>query len=161
MFSVSRGDREPGKRECSRWEEAACPRPWGCRAWLALGPASCPARLLCIGITAPTSPGVASRHRLRHPVLPGLHLPDPAAPPWAAWSTRVGTVRVIPMVASVGSFLGFLTAAFLVIYPEVSEEAKEEQKGHLPQPLGEGRRAAAPRKPTVLKLSRKEWPAGR
>ncbi|XP_037659563.1 solute carrier family 45 member 4 isoform X2 [Choloepus didactylus] len=61
----------------------------------------------------------------------------------------VGTVRVIPMVASVGSFLGFLTATFLVIYPDVSEEAKEEQKGLSSQPTGD-------EKPTVLKLSRKE-----
>lgn len=58
------------------------------------------------------------------------------------------------MVASVGSFLGFLTAAFLVIYPEVSEEAKEEQKGLSSQPLGEG--ASGAEKPTVLKLSLKE-----
>lgn len=29
----------------------------------------------------------------------------------------VGSVRVIPIVASVGSLLGFLTACFLVIYP--------------------------------------------
>lgn len=29
----------------------------------------------------------------------------------------VGSVRVIPMVASGGSLLGFLTACFLVIYP--------------------------------------------
>lgn len=29
----------------------------------------------------------------------------------------VGSVRVIPIVASGGSFLGFLTACFLVIYP--------------------------------------------
>ena len=71
----------------------------------------------------------------------------------------VGTVRVIPMVASVGSFLGFLTAAFLVIYPEVSEEAKEEQKGLSSQPLGEGASGSA-EKPTVLKLSRKEAPQG-
>ncbi|OWK04430.1 hypothetical protein Celaphus_00016164 [Cervus elaphus hippelaphus] len=71
----------------------------------------------------------------------------------------VGTVRVIPMVASVGSFLGFLTAAFLVIYPEVSEEAKEEQKGLSSQPLGEGASGSA-EKPMVLKLSRKEGPQG-
>ncbi|XP_037022519.2 solute carrier family 45 member 4 [Artibeus jamaicensis] len=64
----------------------------------------------------------------------------------------VGTVRVIPIVASVGSFLGFLTATFLVIYPEVSEEAKEEQKGLSSQPTGEG----SGEKPTVLRLSRKE-----
>uniref|UniRef100_H3DM08 Solute carrier family 45 member 4 n=1 Tax=Tetraodon nigroviridis TaxID=99883 RepID=H3DM08_TETNG len=31
----------------------------------------------------------------------------------------VGSVRVIPAVASGGSFLGFLTACFLVIYPDV------------------------------------------
>ncbi|XP_047277967.1 solute carrier family 45 member 4 isoform X11 [Homo sapiens] len=68
----------------------------------------------------------------------------------------VGTVRVIPMVASVGSFLGFLTATFLVIYPNVSEEAKEEQKG-LSSPLaGEGRAGGNSEKPTVLKLTRKE-----
>lgn len=29
----------------------------------------------------------------------------------------VGSVRVIPMVASGGSLLGFFTASFLVIYP--------------------------------------------
>lgn len=68
----------------------------------------------------------------------------------------VGSVRVIPMVASVGSFLGFLTATFLVIYPEVSEEAKEEQKGLSSQPLGEG----SSEKPTVLRLSRKGGPKG-
>ncbi|XP_052603951.1 solute carrier family 45 member 4 [Peromyscus californicus insignis] len=67
----------------------------------------------------------------------------------------VQTVRVIPMVASVGSFLGFLTATFLVIYPEVSEEAKEEQKGLSSGPAGEGEAEAASEKPTVLKLSRK------
>lgn len=59
----------------------------------------------------------------------------------------VGTVRVIPVVASVGSFLGFLTATFLVIYPEVNEEPKEEQKGLGPPEPAE--------KPTVLKLTRK------
>jgi solute carrier family 45 protein 1/2/4 len=60
------------------------------------------------------------------------------------------------MVASVGSFLGFLTATFLVIYPEVSEEAKEEQKGLSSQPAGEGGGRRGSEKPTVLKLSRKE-----
>lgn len=64
----------------------------------------------------------------------------------------VGTVRVIPVVASVGSFLGFLTATFLVIYPEVSEEAKEEHKGLSSQPSGGG----GGEKPTVLRLSRRE-----
>ncbi|KAJ7398076.1 Solute carrier family 45 member 4 [Pitangus sulphuratus] len=65
----------------------------------------------------------------------------------------VGTVRVIPMVASVGSFLGFLTATFLVIYPEVNEEPKEEQKGLGPPEAAEGGGGAE--KPTVLKLTRK------
>lgn len=68
----------------------------------------------------------------------------------------VGTVRVIPMVASVGSFLGFLSATFLVIYPEVSEEAKDEQKGLSAPPPGED----SGEKPTVLRLSRKEGPQG-
>ncbi|KAM6350121.1 solute carrier family 45 member 4 [Podargus strigoides] len=62
----------------------------------------------------------------------------------------VGTVRVIPMVASVGSFLGFLTATFLVIYPEVNEEPKEEQKG-----LGPPETSGGAEKPTVLKLTHK------
>ncbi|XP_015342014.1 solute carrier family 45 member 4 isoform X1 [Marmota marmota marmota] len=68
----------------------------------------------------------------------------------------VGTVRVIPVVASVGSFLGFLTATFLVIYPEVSEEAKDEQKVLSSQPALEGEGRGDSEKPTVLKLSRKE-----
>lgn len=38
----------------------------------------------------------------------------------------VGTVRVIPMLASGGSLLGFFTAAFLVIYPDPPEEDDEE-----------------------------------
>ncbi|NXE54339.1 S45A4 protein, partial [Dromaius novaehollandiae] len=66
----------------------------------------------------------------------------------------VGTVRVIPMVASVGSFLGFLTATFLVIYPEVNEEPKEEQKGLGPPETAESNSTNA-EKPTVLKLTRK------
>ncbi|XP_029779269.1 solute carrier family 45 member 4 [Suricata suricatta] len=67
----------------------------------------------------------------------------------------VGTVRVIPMVASVGSFLGFLTATFLVIYPDVSDEAKEEQRGLSAQPSGDSGGSGG-EKPTLLRLSRKE-----
>lgn len=67
----------------------------------------------------------------------------------------VGTVRVIPMVASVGSFLGFLTATFLVIYPDVSESPKEEQKGLAPPEAPVGNHLNG-EKPTVLKLSPKE-----
>uniref|UniRef100_A0A3Q3LR55 Solute carrier family 45 member 4b n=1 Tax=Mastacembelus armatus TaxID=205130 RepID=A0A3Q3LR55_9TELE len=38
----------------------------------------------------------------------------------------VGSVRVIPMVASGGSFLGFLTACFLVIYPDVERSSADQ-----------------------------------
>ncbi|XP_030637439.1 solute carrier family 45 member 4 isoform X2 [Chanos chanos] len=38
----------------------------------------------------------------------------------------VGSVRVIPMVASGGSFLGFLTAVFLIIYPATPEEEDDD-----------------------------------
>ncbi|XP_017327873.1 solute carrier family 45 member 4 [Ictalurus punctatus] len=40
----------------------------------------------------------------------------------------VGSVRVIPMVASGGSFIGFLTAAFLVTYPDTSEDDDDEDE---------------------------------
>ncbi|KAL2083903.1 hypothetical protein ACEWY4_019421 [Coilia grayii] len=40
----------------------------------------------------------------------------------------VGTVRVIPMLASGGSLLGFLAATFLVIYPDLPEEEEEEEE---------------------------------
>uniref|UniRef100_A0A3B4Z307 Solute carrier family 45 member 4-like n=1 Tax=Stegastes partitus TaxID=144197 RepID=A0A3B4Z307_9TELE len=40
----------------------------------------------------------------------------------------VGSVRVIPIVASVGSFLGFLTACFLVIYPDVDPDSSEQEQ---------------------------------
>ncbi|KAM7176128.1 solute carrier family 45 member 4 isoform 1-T1 [Macrochelys suwanniensis] len=66
----------------------------------------------------------------------------------------VGTVQVIPMVASVGSFLGFLTATFLVIYPDVTEDPKEEQKGLSPPETTENNSVDA-QKPTAIKLSRK------
>jgi len=39
----------------------------------------------------------------------------------------VGSVRVIPMVASGGSFLGFLAACFLVIYPEAEASSSEQE----------------------------------
>nr|XP_040021960.1 solute carrier family 45 member 4-like isoform X2 [Gasterosteus aculeatus aculeatus] len=41
----------------------------------------------------------------------------------------VGSVRVIPAVASGGSFLGFLTACFLVIYPDVEPSGSEQDLG--------------------------------
>lgn len=40
----------------------------------------------------------------------------------------VGSVRVIPAVASGGSFLGFLTACFLVIYPDVEPTSSEQDQ---------------------------------
>ncbi|KAM5158178.1 solute carrier family 45 member 4 [Mantella aurantiaca] len=64
----------------------------------------------------------------------------------------VGTVRVIPLVASIGSFLGFLTATFLVIYPEVSEENKEDPKRPANGTIANGVDAE---KPLVLQLSPK------
>lgn len=39
----------------------------------------------------------------------------------------VGTVRVVPMVASGGSFLACLAAAFLVIYPDTSDDDEEDE----------------------------------
>lgn len=38
-------------------------------------------------------------------------------------------MRVIPVVACGGSFLGFLTACFLVIYPDVEENSSEKDQG--------------------------------
>lgn len=40
----------------------------------------------------------------------------------------VGSVRVIPALASGGSFLGFLTACFLVIYPDVEATSSEQDQ---------------------------------
>ncbi|XP_030645099.1 solute carrier family 45 member 4 [Chanos chanos] len=65
----------------------------------------------------------------------------------------VGTVRVIPMVASGSSFLGFLTACFLVIYPTSHAEAetsKSEQTKALTAAEG-----GVTEKPSFLKLTRK------
>lgn len=43
----------------------------------------------------------------------------------------VGSVRVIPMMASGGSFLGFLTSTFLVIYPDSSTPTTtQDQDGY-------------------------------
>ncbi|KTG40833.1 hypothetical protein cypCar_00012509, partial [Cyprinus carpio] len=61
----------------------------------------------------------------------------------------VGSVRVIPMVASGGSFLGFLAACFLVIYPGSSGEA--EQTRELTPPNNN----SVTEKPSFLKLTRK------
>eukprot|EP00066_Takifugu_rubripes_P014710 XP_011603976.1 PREDICTED: solute carrier family 45 member 4-like [Takifugu rubripes] len=47
----------------------------------------------------------------------------------------VGSVRVIPAVASGGSFLGFLAACFLVIYPDVDPTSSEQDQGSEDLPL--------------------------
>ncbi|XP_034410006.1 solute carrier family 45 member 4-like [Cyclopterus lumpus] len=46
----------------------------------------------------------------------------------------VGSVRVIPAVASGGSFLGFLTACFLVIYPDEAPISSEQDLGPVAVP---------------------------
>lgn len=40
----------------------------------------------------------------------------------------VGSVRVIPIVASGGSFLGFLAACFLLIYPDLEPSSSEQDE---------------------------------
>ncbi|XP_069032831.1 solute carrier family 45 member 4-like [Embiotoca jacksoni] len=75
----------------------------------------------------------------------------------------VGSVRVIPMVASGGSLLGFFTAFFLVIYPTPNhgegESAKASEKRALTKvenPNGnEGAVTVAKEKPSFLKLTKK------
>ncbi|XP_076865969.1 LOW QUALITY PROTEIN: solute carrier family 45 member 4 [Brachyhypopomus gauderio] len=67
----------------------------------------------------------------------------------------VGSVRVIPVVASGGSFLGFLTSCFLVIYPGEGEGSKGDQP-KAPTSSGDGQGERTPvEKPSVLKLTRK------
>lgn len=66
----------------------------------------------------------------------------------------VGSVRVIPMVASGGSFLGFLTACFLVIYPGDSDGEKSEQKKALTN-SNNAENDTSTEKLSVLKLTRK------
>lgn len=39
----------------------------------------------------------------------------------------IGSVRVVPVVASAGSFAGFLTACFLVIYPDIDPSSSVER----------------------------------
>ncbi|KAM8884304.1 solute carrier family 45 member 4-like [Synchiropus picturatus] len=71
----------------------------------------------------------------------------------------VGSVRVIPIVASGGSLLGFLTACFLVIYPAPNNgEVKASEKPTLTSsetPDGEGVAVKVVKeKPSFLKLSK-------
>ncbi|XP_007884945.1 solute carrier family 45 member 4 [Callorhinchus milii] len=66
----------------------------------------------------------------------------------------VGTVRVIPIVASIGSFLGFLAALLLVMYPHDQDDTKEEENQMALTGSAEcnGKNGE---KPVVLKLTRK------
>ncbi|XP_067282125.1 solute carrier family 45 member 4 [Pseudorasbora parva] len=66
----------------------------------------------------------------------------------------VGSVRVIPMVASGGSFLGFLASWFLVIYPGSSREA-DGSKGEQTKALTSSNNNGVTEKPSFLKLTRK------
>uniref|UniRef100_A0A667X8A6 Solute carrier family 45 member 4 n=1 Tax=Myripristis murdjan TaxID=586833 RepID=A0A667X8A6_9TELE len=73
----------------------------------------------------------------------------------------VGSVRVIPIVASVGSLLGFLTACFLVIYPTPNngESAKAPEKRALTAPDNTSGSCVPVtvviEKPSFLKLNKK------
>ncbi|XP_017556087.1 solute carrier family 45 member 4 [Pygocentrus nattereri] len=67
----------------------------------------------------------------------------------------VGSVRVIPIVASGGSFLGFLTSCFLVIYPADGEGSKAEQSKALTSSSNGHGEPSMAEKPSVLKLTRK------
>uniref|UniRef100_A0A8C6PLC0 Solute carrier family 45 member 4 n=1 Tax=Nothobranchius furzeri TaxID=105023 RepID=A0A8C6PLC0_NOTFU len=69
----------------------------------------------------------------------------------------VGTVRVIPIVASGGSLLGFFTACFLVIYPNGdSTKASEKQALTTLESLNstEGAVTVAIEKPSFLKITK-------
>ncbi|XP_023816105.1 solute carrier family 45 member 4-like [Oryzias latipes] len=74
----------------------------------------------------------------------------------------VGSVRVIPMVASGGSFLGFLTACFLVIYPTPNNGEGDSAKASEKQALTtlenssscEGAVTVVMEKPSFLKLTK-------
>ncbi|XP_051526926.1 solute carrier family 45 member 4 [Myxocyprinus asiaticus] len=70
----------------------------------------------------------------------------------------VGSVRVIPMVASGGSFLGFLASCFLVIYPGSNGEgdaSKSEQTKALTSTSNGHGENTVTEKPRFLKLTRK------
>ncbi|XP_035037993.1 solute carrier family 45 member 4 [Hippoglossus stenolepis] len=72
----------------------------------------------------------------------------------------VGSVRVIPLVASGGSLLGFFTACFLVIYPSPNsgggDSAKASEKRALKKPENPNSTAVAvvKEKPSFLKLNK-------
>uniref|UniRef100_A0A3Q4HDF3 Solute carrier family 45 member 4b n=1 Tax=Neolamprologus brichardi TaxID=32507 RepID=A0A3Q4HDF3_NEOBR len=53
----------------------------------------------------------------------------------------VGSVRVIPIVASGGSFLGFLAACFLLIYPDLEPSSSEKDEDSVGFPGAEDQNA--------------------
>ncbi|XP_047455568.1 solute carrier family 45 member 4-like isoform X2 [Mugil cephalus] len=65
------------------------------------------------------------------------------------------SVRVIPMVASGGSFLGFLTACFLVIYPDVEPSSSEQDQDMvgLPEEEEQNEESSSDQKRSLLKLA--------
>ncbi|XP_016409977.1 solute carrier family 45 member 4-like [Sinocyclocheilus rhinocerous] len=63
----------------------------------------------------------------------------------------VGTVRVIPMVAAGGSFLGFLAAAFLVIYPDTLDDEDDDDDEDEPGPSSVKSEAASSNSTEKLK----------
>lgn len=69
----------------------------------------------------------------------------------------VGSVRVIPMVASGGSFLGFLTALFLVIYPEGEPSGSQQDQRLVGLPGEAGLRGErTDQGPALLRLTDRE-----
>ncbi|CAL8237909.1 unnamed protein product [Merluccius merluccius] len=70
----------------------------------------------------------------------------------------VGSVRVIPMVASGGSFLGFLAACFLVIYPEGGASNSEQSMVALQKKMDPGAERTN-RGAAKLKLTDSEEPS--
>ncbi|KAG7458246.1 hypothetical protein MATL_G00236170 [Megalops atlanticus] len=67
----------------------------------------------------------------------------------------VGSVRVIPVVASAGSFLGFLTSTFLVIYPSPHADDGKAEPGKAAAAPAEPGRGEVAEKASVLRLTRK------
>uniref|UniRef100_UPI0037E7C370 solute carrier family 45 member 4-like n=1 Tax=Semicossyphus pulcher TaxID=241346 RepID=UPI0037E7C370 len=65
----------------------------------------------------------------------------------------VGSVRVIPAVASGGSFLGFLTACFLVIYPEVEPSSSEQDPALADLPGGSNGARTSEQRLALLNLT--------
>lgn len=68
----------------------------------------------------------------------------------------VGSVRVIPAVASGGSFLGFLTACFLVIYPDMESTNLEMDEDSVALPDESGLNGDRTRDQTLALLKLKD-----